>query len=82
MPNAVSGDGDDTGYSYTVEATVEDVQKYYDKVLAKSGWSAFATGKGKGESVLMFYQKGSEMLTLLTVADSADGLTLVVLVKV
>jgi hypothetical protein len=82
MPNAVSGDGDDKGYSYTVDATVNEVQKYYDKALAKLGWSAFATGKGEGDSVLLFYQKGSEMLTLLAVSDAASGLTLVVLVKV
>jgi hypothetical protein len=81
MPNAVSGDGDDKGYSYTVDATPDDVQKYYDKALAKLGWSAFATGKEEGKSVLMFYQKGSEMLSLLAVSDAVDGLTLVMLVK-
>lgn len=82
MPNAVSGDGDDKGYSYTADATPSDVQKYYDEALAKLGWSAFATGKGEGKSVLLFYQKGSEMLSLLAVSDAVDGLTLVVFVKV
>lgn len=81
MSNAVSGDGDDKGYSYTVDATLDYVQIYYNKALAKLGWSLIGTGQGKGKSILLFYQKGSETLTILAVAD-VDELTLVMLVKV
>ncbi len=80
MPNAVSGDGDDKGYSYTVDAALDDVQIYYNKALPKLGWDLFASGQGEGKSVLMMYQKGSETLTILAVADM-DGLTLVTLLK-
>jgi hypothetical protein len=64
MPGAIAGEESQGTYTFTVKATVEEVQAYYDKELPKIGWQPFATGTSENGGVLAIYQKGSQMLTM------------------
>ena len=59
MPNAISGEEDGNGYTFAVDAPLEEVKIYYNRALIKLGWDLFATGQEEGKSELMFYQKDS-----------------------
>lgn len=79
MPNAITGSGDDKGYSYTVNAEPGDVRAFYESALAAKGYSLFATGEGaSGETVMMIFMKGSDMITVSIIPS--DGLIIVLIV--
>lgn len=80
MPNAIAGDGDGKGYSFTIKATPEEVQKFYEKAMVKLGWNLFATGDGTTDVVLLFFMKGSSMVSI-SIIPQPDGLLYVLLVK-
>lgn len=56
MPGAISGSGDDKGYTFTIQATSEEIQEYYDQELRKLGASSLAIGQGDEKStIIMIY---------------------------
>jgi hypothetical protein len=63
MPGALAGDGNDTSYYFTTQATTAAIQAFYDKELARMGYSTLAVGNGAGGAIVLFYQ-------------AADGATL------
>jgi hypothetical protein len=81
MPNAIAGDGDSQGYSFTIKATSEEVQKFYALELSKLGWNMFATGQGsKNNSVLLIFLKGTDTASVTIIPQEGD-LLYVLLVK-
>ncbi len=64
MPQANPGTEDQSGYSYTVKATVKEVRDFYDREMSKLGWQPFASGTGGTGSVILLYQKDSKTITI------------------
>lgn len=80
MPGAIAGEGDDHTYSFTIKSSVYEIQKFYEKEMAKLGWNPFATGEGQTEVVMLIFMKDTDTLTL-TFLPQNDGTIYVMLVK-
>ncbi|MEW5871560.1 MAG: hypothetical protein AB1894_19960 [Chloroflexota bacterium] len=79
MPQAISGKADGESYTYTVAATVKQVQAYYDQEMPKVGWQPFATGTGDNGNLFLMYMKGSRVAAISVVAQGNSTLVLIVL---
>jgi len=80
MPAAIYGDGDNDGYRYTINATVEEVQAYYEKELGKVGWGLMATGSGATDSVMLIFNNAASAVMSISIFPHGD-LTLVMVVS-
>lgn len=78
MPGAIAGAGDEEGYVFTVRATPQHVQDYYQLELAKLGWQLNAQGDGTSSRVLIFMNSASTTLTISIIAKGEDVLVLLV----
>jgi hypothetical protein len=76
MPNAITGEGDAEGYVFTVKATAQQVQDYYQAELGKLGWQLLAAGEG--EASLSFVNHASETLTVSIITKGDEVLVLLV----
>ena len=80
MPNAINGDGDDKGYTFTIQADADSIQAFYESELGKIGYSLFAVGEGKEkDTVMLFFMKDAELISI-SIIPSGD-LMLVLIVK-
>lgn len=74
MPNAAAGEGDEESYVFTIKATPEQVQTYYQVELAKLGWQPLAADGG--DSSLIFTNGTSTTLTISILAKGDEVLVL------
>lgn len=80
MPEAINGEGDDKGYSFTVQADSQTIRLFYETELAKLGYTLFATGEGsEKETVLMIFMNGADMITIAVIPEG--DLMIVTIVK-
>lgn len=75
MPGALTGEGDSDGYVFTIQATPEQIQAYYQTELAKLGWHPLPT---EDASVLMFANSAADTLTISILTQGNDSLVLLV----
>lgn len=80
MPGALAGEGDSTGYSFTIQAAAEEIQKFYTRELANLGWNLLANGTGTKNAVLMIFLQGTDTLSV-SIFPQPTGVMLVLLVK-
>ena len=80
MPKAIAGEGDNKGYSFTIDASLDEIQNYYETTLAKLGWSLLASGQGSTNAVLLMFMKDVDTLSVSIIPQS-DGIMYVLLVK-
>ena len=80
MPNAIAGEGDSKGYSFTINASPDEIQKFYEKELGKLGWSMFTSGQGTTNAILLIFMKDAGTLSV-SMIPQPDGITYVLLVK-
>ena len=80
MPNAIAGEGDNKGYSFTIDATPEEIQKFYEKELGKLGWNMFASGQGTTNAILLIFMKDASTFSV-SIIPQPDGIMYVLLVK-
>ena len=78
MPDAIAGEGDGESYVFTIKATPQQVQEYYQLELGKLGWQPFATGNGDSSLMLMFTNNASATLTVRIIAKGDEVLVLLV----
>jgi WD40 repeat protein len=81
MPQAIAGDEDDTGYYFTVEATVDEIQDFYQVEMAKLGWEYLGTGEleeGTLEKIYHFFQQDNE-IALISIYSLDDNVSYVLL---
>lgn len=78
MPNAITGEGDEEGYVFTIKATPGQVQDFYQTELAKLGWQPFGTSNGDTSLMLMFTNNNSDTLTVSIIAKGDEVLVLLV----
>ncbi len=80
MPDAIAGDGDSQGYSFTVNASPDEIQQFYQKELEKLGWNLLASGKGTTNAVIMIFTNDTGTASV-SIFPQPDGIMLVMLVK-
>lgn len=80
MPNAIAGEGDSKGYSFTINASPDEIQKFYENELGKLGWSMFASGQGTTDAILLMFMKDGGILSV-SIIPQPDGKMYVLLVK-
>ena len=80
MPNALAGEGDTQGYAFTIRASADEIQKFYERELGKLGWRMFASGQGTTNAVLLIFMKDVATLSVSIVPQS-DGIMYVLIVK-
>jgi hypothetical protein len=76
MPDALTREGDEEGYVFTIQATPQEVQEYYQLELEKLGWQAFGTDEGDSSLMLIFINDASEVLTVSVIAKGDEVLVL------
>jgi hypothetical protein len=76
MPGAVTGDGDEESYVFTIKATPRQIQQYYQLELGKLGWGSFVEGDGVTSLTLIFTNNASEMLTVSILTKGEETLVL------
>jgi hypothetical protein len=80
MPNAIAGEGDSKGYSFTVNDSPDEIQRFYERELAKLGWNMFASGQGATKAVLLIFMKDTSTMSV-SIIPQPDGAMYVLLVK-
>jgi hypothetical protein len=78
MPGAVAGDGDEEGYVFTIQATPQQIQEYYELELDKLGWISSVQEAGDNSLILTFTNDASVMLTVSIIAKGDEALVLLV----
>lgn len=77
MPGAIAGEGDEEGYVFTIKATPQQIQEYYQGELSKLGWQPFAQGQEES-SMFIFTNETSETLAVNIVTKGDEALVLLV----
>jgi hypothetical protein len=79
MPQATAGQEfpESNIYSFKANVTAQEVQDFYNEKLTALGWSQPFSGTGGGDVGILFYQKGSNSLTI-TIMGS-EGTAVVIL---
>jgi hypothetical protein len=80
MPKAIAGEGDNKGYSFTINASPDEIQKFYEQELGKLGWNMFASGQGATNTILLIFMKDTGTLSV-SIIPQPDGTMYVLLVK-
>jgi hypothetical protein len=80
MPNAIAGEGDSKGYSFTINASPDEIQTFYETQLGKLGWNMFASGQGTTNAILLIFMKDAGTLSV-SIIPQTDGIMYVLLVK-
>ena len=80
MPNAIAGEAEGNNYTFTIMASADEVQEFYETELAELGWNLFATGQGETDTLLLMFMKGTNILTV-SIIPQPDGVMYVLLVK-
>ena len=80
MPGALAGDGDSLGYSFTIQASPDDVQSFYETEMGDLGWSLLASGQGSTGAILLIFTQGQQTASV-SIFTQPDGIVYVMLVK-
>ena len=78
MPEAITGEGDEESYVFTVKATPQQVQNYYQVELGKLGWQLATTGGEDSSLTLTFNDPASATLTISILSKGEQVLVLLV----
>jgi hypothetical protein len=76
MPGAIAGEGDEEGYVFTIKATPQEVQEYYQRELGKLGWRLFAQENSGSSLTLSFMDSTSAMLNISIISNGEEALVL------
>ena len=81
MPEATAGqEFDSKNYSFKTNATVQDVQNYYNEQLPGLGWTKTFDIPSDANGAVMLFSKGSNVLTITMTSN--EGSTVVILTLV
>lgn len=76
MPGALTGEGDEEGYVFTIRASSQQVQDYYQLELAARGWQSLSEENEGSSRVLVFIDSTSTMLTVRILTQGEEALVL------
>jgi hypothetical protein len=80
MPAAINGESDGDSYKFTTEASPEEVQAYYERELARLGWTLMAAGSGDSGAVMLIFNNGVPPLMPISIISNGE-LTLVLIIS-
>ncbi len=78
MPGATSGGEADDGYTFSTQATLDDIRQFYEAALAELGYSLTTSGEQSGVTFLFFEKGGSQAFVAITAAGGANLVQLAV----
>ncbi len=78
MPGAIAGEGDAGGYRFTIQASPEEIQKYYEKELPKLGWNFLATGEGDAGAFILIFSGSSGPLSVSIIPNGDQYIVMLV----
>ena len=78
MPGATTGEGDEEGYVFTIKATSQQVQDYYQVELARLGWQPSDQETSNASVILNFTDSTAATLTISILAKGDEVLVLLV----
>lgn len=76
MSGALTGEGDEEGYVFTIRASSQQVQDYYQLELAARGWQSLSEESEGSSRVLVFIDTTSTMLTVRILTQGEEALVL------
>src|SRR5215212_9528147 len=78
MPQATAGQefAESNTYSFKADATVKEVQDFYNAQLVEQGWSSLFSMPGDANGAIIAFQKDSSVLTI-TIVNSNGSLVVV-----
>ncbi len=79
MPGTIAGEGDSLQYRIIIRASVDEVQRYYEREFKRQGWQVGATGQGETSARLTVFVKGNDTVSM-TIAPQPGGFVYVFLV--
>ena len=80
MPGAIAGNGDNEKYVFTINASLEAIQTYYERELSKSGWDLVTSGAGDTGATMLIFNNGKPPLMPISIIPDGD-LMLVLIVN-
>ena len=80
MPGAIAGQDDGPVYTFTTQATPEQVKDYYLAELKKLGWVLSSSSTDKNQAIILFFLQGDRAAGV-SVYPLPDGITLVMLAR-
>ena len=78
MPGATAGEGDEEGYVFTIKATSQQVQDYYQVELTRLGWQPSGLEASNSSVILSFTDSTAATLTVSILAKGDEVLVLLV----
>lgn len=82
MPEAIAGEGDAQGYLFTILASSDEVQAFYERKLAALGWGVLGVGQSKNGAVLLIFMKNNDTFSISIIDPGLeDGVLQVLMVK-
>ncbi len=72
MPGALAGKADAESYAFTIKASVEEVQAYYEMELPKLGWTLMMSGTGEKDAVMLIFNNGIPPLLPISIIRQDD----------
>ena len=78
MPGATTGEGDEEGYVFTIKATLQQVQDYYQVELASLGWQPSSQETSNASVILSFTDSAAATLTVSILSKGDEVLVLLV----
>ena len=76
MPGAITGEGDEEAYVFTIQASSQQVQDYYLLELAALGWQSLSQGTEGSSHVLTFSKDAFGTLTVTIIVRGGEALVL------
>jgi len=64
MPGALAGSGDSNRYLFTINATVAEIQTFYQKQLKDAGWDFLTAGVGTTKTTLLIFGKDQAVFSV------------------
>jgi hypothetical protein len=80
MPNAIAGNDNNESYLFSITASTEEIQLFYEKELAILGWALLGVGTGNTDAVFLFFSKDASPASI-SILPQDQGVTLVLLVN-
>jgi ABC-type amino acid transport substrate-binding protein len=77
MPGAIAGQEESETYRFTISASTQDIQTYYQGELTSMGWQVDKTGYGEGANLIISFSR--DQLKLRVSMSTQGELTLVLL---
>ncbi len=77
MPQANAGQDFDTMYSFTVDATMPEVTKYYEDSLPKLGWEKLASVPSSNDATFIIFTKGNQTVSITVMAADKGMLVMI-----